>query len=63
MVPMVPASREQHTDTQMVPLKARQMVSLWRMPFWPYMPFSVMFSSVTHHLVVRLSVSPVYRKE
>ena len=26
MVPMVPASREQHTDTQMVPLKARQMV-------------------------------------
>ena len=56
---MVPAIREQHTLTQMVPLKARQMVSLCRMPFWPYMPFSETFSSVTHHLVVRLSASPV----
>ena len=58
-VPMVPAIREQHTLTQMVPLKARQMVSLCKMPFWPYMPFSETFSSVTHHFVVRLSVSPV----
>ena len=60
---MVPAISEQQTLTQMVPLKARQMVSLWRMPFWPYMPFSDTFSSVTHHLVVRLLASPVYRKE
>ena len=60
---MVPASRAQHTLTQMVPRKACQMVSLCRMPFWPYMPFSVTFSLVTHHLVVRFLVSPVYRKE
>ena len=56
---MVPASRAQETDTRMVPRKARQMVSLWRIPFWPYMPFSVTFSLVTHHLVVRLPASPV----
>ena len=60
---MVPASRAQATLTSRVPLNAFQIVSLWRMPFCPYMPFSVMFSSVTHHLVVRLSGSPVYRKE
>ena len=63
MVPMVPASRAQQVETRMVPLKAFQIVSLCRMPFCPYIPFSVMFSSVTHHLVVRLSGSPVYRKE
>ncbi len=36
-----------------MPLNARQMVSLYKMPFWPYMPFSVTFSLVSHHLVVR----------
>lgn len=56
---MVPAIRAQQTLTQTVPRKACQMVSLWRMPFWPYMPFSETFSSVTHHFVVRLPASPV----
>ena len=59
MVPMVPASSAQATETRIVPLKARQMVSLYKMPFWPYMPFSVTFSLVSHHLVVRFEASPV----
>ena len=36
-----------------------RMVSLYKMPFWPYMPFSVTFSLVSHHLVVRFEASPV----
>ena len=59
MVPMVPAISAQHTLTRIVPPKAFQIVLLYRMPFWPYMPFSVTFSEVIHHLVVRLDGSPV----
>jgi len=60
---MEPASSAQATETRIVPLNARQIVSLYKMPFWPYMPFSVTFSAVTHHLVVRFDASPVYRNE
>ena len=60
---MVPASSAQLTLTSMVPLKAFQMVLLYRIPFCPYIPFSVTFSLVIHHLAVRLLGSPVYRKE